>query len=193
MRGFFFATVLLLGSFCSLQAQHLSSGYRGMVELGDGVGTPRLRSTYALFAKRSVGTHIEISTTHGYQFNPYFFLGGGFSMLVRSLTDDGCTFPFFADFKANFNKKRFSPYGDFKIGYSVNAEEELGGGIYINPSLGYRFGLHSRLAATVSLGYMFQQVDYYKEGGVFCIFSCSPKVIARANLSSLTLRAGFEF
>ena len=192
MKNILFAVVLLLAVCNPLQAQYLNSGYRGMAEFGSGLGTPRIRSDYTP-SSRPLGFHVELSTTHGYQFNPYLFLGGGVSMLARSFTDDGCTFPFFADFRANFNKKRRTPYGALKIGYSVNAEKELNGGIYINPSFGYRFGIHKKMAATVSLGYLFEQVDYYKEGGLFCLFFCSPRSIARADLSAYTLKVGLEF
>ena len=192
MKNVFFAAVLLFCIFSPLQAQYLKTGYRGMVETGFGVGNAFDRDEYGSDSDL-FGVHLETSTTHGYQFNPYLFLGGGVGALLRSLTEDGGTFPFFVDFRANFNKKRFSPYGVLKIGYSTNPEKELNGGVYINTALGYRFGLHKKLAINVSLGYLHQQTDYYKSGGVFCLLFCRPESISRGALNAFTVRAGFEF
>ena len=192
MKKILFAVALLLTAFSPLQAQYLNSGYRGMLELGFGVGNRFDRAEYAPDA-RSFAGHLEVSTTHGYQFNPYLFLGGGVGVLCRDITEDGTTFPFFADFRANFNKKKNSPYGVLKIGYSMSPEDELKGGVYFNPSLGYRFGIYKKLAMNVSLGYLFQQADFYESGGIFCIFFCRPEHISRGVLNAITAKVGIEF
>ena len=94
MKHLFFAAILLLAICNPLQAQYLKTGYRGMVEAGFGAGNSFDRSIYDP-DNRPIGLHLETSTSHGYQFNPYLFLGGGVGALFRSFSEDGGTFPFF--------------------------------------------------------------------------------------------------
>ena len=61
---------------------------------------------------------IELSTTHGYQFNNYFFVGGG--VAFNYYTDaDLYAAPIYANFRANFINKKVTPFADVKAGYAV--------------------------------------------------------------------------
>ena len=61
---------------------------------------------------------IELSTTHGYQFNNYFFVGGG--VALNYYTDaDLVAAPIYANFRANFINKKVTPFADVKAGYAV--------------------------------------------------------------------------
>ena len=63
-------------------------------------------------------TKIELSTTHGYQFNNYFFVGGG--VAFNYYTDaDLYAAPIYANFRANFINKKVTPFADVKAGYAV--------------------------------------------------------------------------
>ena len=195
MKNVFFAAVLLLAVCNPLQAQYLSSGYRGMVEIGGGTNFAR----YDCLCAPPTGSHFELSTTHGYQLNPYLFFGAGVGMQIKDANGwdfaFDVLFPVFADFRANFNKKRISPFGLLRIGYAINTHEELKGGIYLNPSLGYRFGLNKKLAINVSLGYLFQQMEYsysvlISQGEAWANHDSKA---SRAGISAFTLKAGFEF
>lgn len=98
-------------------------GYRGFAEIGYTFGTGDF----------SVG-RFELSTSHGYQFNPYLFFGGGIGVnlykkesmhwSVGGLIDGKAEtsirmFPIYADFRGNFTQEGpFIPFAGIKIGYA---------------------------------------------------------------------------
>ena len=108
MRRRFFLRTTLLASLLALcctmaiaQNAYRSKGYKGNVELG-------------------VNTCIgAIYTTHGYQLNRLFFVGGGIGYV-------GETLPIYADFKTYFTKKQLKvePWLEYRLGF----EPLLGGG-----------------------------------------------------------------
>lgn len=92
-------------------------GYRGFVEAG---------GNFDLDANGA----FTISTTHGYMFNPYIFLGAGLNYHYYDAYDtyDGhdvyhCL-QFYADFKAYMTKNRFAPFVDVKLGSSTDIYDE---------------------------------------------------------------------
>lgn len=101
-------------------------------------------------------------TSHGFQFNPYIFLGGGVGVHY-------CTFdhfnlevavPIFANFRANFSSGKVSPYFDAKLGYSASEIR----GLYASPSIGVRIGLKRKFGINIQIGYSAQgysYIDYY--------------------------------
>ena len=52
------------------------------------------------------------STTHGYQFNPNVFLGGGMKFQYHSFDnfDNTYSMPFYADFMVNMTDSKISPF-----------------------------------------------------------------------------------
>lgn len=97
-------------------------GYKGFVDFG-----------YIVDLSDSNADKIEISTSHGYQFNNYFYLGGG--VAANIYTDaDLVTVPIFVDFRANFINKKITPFADLKVGYSSGDID----GAYVNSSFGFR-------------------------------------------------------
>ena len=179
-------TILLLVGFTSASyAQNskaaLTKGYRGMVEGGFSVA-PMYNCDVG-----PQGWYWEVSTTHGYQFNPYLFLGGG----IGVLEEYDVILPFFVDFKANFNKKRISPYANLKLGYTANTTKGLDGGAYANLLFGLRFGIYKKLALNLSFGYAVQRVHYF-ESNESC--SCSsPNKNAEKTTNSFISKIGIEF
>lgn len=124
---------------------------------------------------------VEISTSHGYQFNNYFYVGGGLAASIY--TDlDLVTVPFFVDFRANFINKKITPFADIKTGYSVGDIE----GLYVTTSVGVRFSLKSKKAINLKLEYNYQQYDYY-DGGYYYY---DDDVLDYAGLG---VKVGFEF
>ena len=119
------------------------------------------------------------STSHGYQFNPYIFLGGGVAYHSYSLDDffGKYSIPIFTNFRVNMNDKKISPFFDAKLGYSVGNYE----GAYVSPTFGVRFGLKQDVGLNVSIGYAIQgyeYIDYYVE---------------KSYIHSLTLSVGVDF
>lgn len=90
-----------------------------------------------------------LSTCHGYQFNPYFFLGAG----VGFGSD---TLPLFVDARADILDNDVSPFLDARIGCSFID----GVGAYVNTSVGVSFRILGRLWANASVGYYFNQWNF---------------------------------
>ncbi len=99
-RRFFLRTTLLasLLALCSTTAfaqnAYRSKGYKGNVELG----------------ANTCG--VALYTTHGYQFNRFFFVGGGIGYIGEAL-------PIYADFKTYFTKKQLKvePWLEYRLGF----------------------------------------------------------------------------
>ena len=132
---------------------------------------------------------IELSTSHGYQFNNYFFVGGG--VALNYYTDaDLVAAPIYANFRANFINKRVTPFADVKTGYAVGDIE----GAYASIGVGVRFSLKGKKALNLALIYNFQDynisTDYgYSSGGYYYHSSYDDTW----ELHGVGVRFGFEF
>ena len=118
-----------------------TEGYKGFVDFGYCLGTGDFKED-----------RIELSTAHGVQLNPNFFVGGG--VAVSYLFDsEVLACPIFVDGRANLFDNSISPFFDFRIGYSVYDVQ----GFYLNPSFGCRFALKGSGAVHVGIGYSLQK------------------------------------
>ena len=132
---------------------------------------------------------IELSTTHGYQFNNYFFVGGG--VAFNYYTDaDLYAAPIYANFRANFINKKVTPFADVKAGYAVGDIE----GAYASIGVGVRFSLKGKKALNLALMYNFQDYDAttdysYSYGGHYYHNSWNDTW----ELHGVGARFGFEF
>ena len=129
-------------------------GYRGFFDL-----------EFYLSIDAQSRNHFGFSTAHGYQLKPYLFVGAGAGMKIshkQHFKDnfgqkaDFYMFPVFADIRLDMLKNRYSPYLDFRVGYTLGNKAY---GIMFNPSLGCRIGLNDNLAINASLGYSLQSTD----------------------------------
>lgn len=161
-------------SFKKSESGYKARGYKGFVDFGytAGVGT--------------YGTgRVELTTSHGFQFNPYLFIGGGTGFQVyheASVT----TMPIFADFRANFTKGPVVPFTGLKLGYTTQLNDDGGLGFYCAPSVGVKFMLTHRMALNLTAGYTVQMVDisftddYYNYSGSI-------------NMGGVSFKLGLEF
>lgn len=146
------------------------TGYRGFVDFGGAV---------------EVGDYgdgvISLSTSHGYQFNPYFFLGAGVG-LDYHFGWETVFIPIFADARVNFMDRKITPFFDLKIGYSVAD----GQGFYMNPSVGVNFGFSPRFGLNASIGYNLQRTE---------LFFYSPWWSASEDITvgGISIKVGVEF
>ena len=124
-------------------ARKTLKGYKGFVDFG-----------YIGDVSDYNASKVELSTSHGYQFNNYFFVGGG-AALDYYTDADLFAIPIFANFKANFINKKVTPFADVKAGYSVGDVE----GVYATVGLGVRFSLKGKKAINLTLLYNYQQFD----------------------------------
>lgn len=141
-----------------------------------------------------------VTNSHGCQFNPYIFVGGGFGLAVmpeevmsikigeNSTTtrssDQQFGAPVFAHFKATFlEDTKLTPFADVKIGYcffdiegyfyilSVGCRYDIGKGFGINLGVGYTLA-----------GFEYGEVEY--KGHTYDIYE---------HTNSLSLHVGVDF
>ena len=153
-------------------------GYKGFVEAGAilNIETVTLWSDFN-------ANHLDLITSHGYQFNNFFYLGGGTGL--SGYLQKGVLVPFFGNIRVNFLNGPITPVCDIKGGYSVG---RFHGGFY-SIDLGLRVKLKTKNAIYVMLGLMYQNDDdptehWIKDG--FCI-------IDDLTNAGLSLRIGYEF
>ena len=147
------------------------SKYKGFIDIGGGFGVGE-------YGRH----HLSFQTSHGYQFNPYFYLGAGvgFDYFTRHNSyyypdysnyhpDYGYqnshigwnnrndfSVPIFANIRITLNKP-ITPFFDVKIGYSTFD----GMGVYFNPNFGISFKLNGKTALNLGAGYNMQMADIY--------------------------------
>ena len=110
----------------------------------------------------------EINTSHGYQINPYIFLGAGMGLhfmpkyetpdmdIPLDKRDSKVDIPVFANTRVNFLKSKYSPFIDVKGGtYVTNS-----GGLYVNASAGLRIALNEKQAINISVGYTVEKLEF---------------------------------
>lgn len=154
------------------------AGYRGFVDMGLVAGRLTVKG-------QSLGwTGFNLLTTHGYQFNPRYFLGGGLGFMLCGgesyeyqkssyayEVDGAALLLFYADFRVDFKPEMATPFADVRLGTMVG---DIYGG-NVNLSVGMRV---SRFNASV--GYMGLFGNLYDDAG-----GCA--------LNTFTLKVGVDF
>ena len=132
-------------------------GYHGFVDLAYTIGVGDY--TFDRF---------ELSSTQGYQFNPYFFLGGGigFHFMQKYETpgmdipldsrDFMVDVPLYAETRITFINSSISPFISGRGGYYLTH----GGGLYLNVSVGCRFAVSTNNAINVFVGYSSEKLEF---------------------------------
>lgn len=182
----------LLCLVTKVQAQELRSNcYRGNVEAGYSVG----------IGDYNFG-RFEINTTHGYQFNPNFFLGAGTGLHFMSSYETGgmdialdareskVDIPVFANIRCNLLNKKFSPFVDVKGGTFVTNN----GGLYLVAAVGCRYAINDKYALSLSAGYAKEKLEFETfddfVGSQSMDYKTSPRKLA---VEAISIKLGFEF
>ena len=169
----------------------LSKGYHGMFDFG-----------YAFGVGDYQFGRFEINTVHGYQFNPYVFLGGGLGLHIMEdyaspamdipldVRKKNVDVPLFADGRITFIESNITPYVDGRLGYYLTHS----GGIYANISVGVRFATWDRQAINLSFGYVYENLQFQ----TFDKFTSSNSMHytrhnRNLNAESLNIKIGYEF
>ena len=133
---------------------YLSKGYRGMVEMGHGVG---MIDDIYLF---------KLSTTHGYQFNPYLYLGGFVSFGTIEVYEENSYYSWYnpnfnfrlgADFRAYLPKGRIAPFAGVQLGFDYGVchqyyeYDEDYAFVYLSGQIGVRVALKNRMGVNAAL------------------------------------------
>lgn len=156
--------------------EYVRRGYKGFVDFGYTFGI----GDYSI-------NRLEITTSHGFQFNPYIFLGGG-TGLHYFHESESTAMPLFADFRVNFKKGSVVPFAGLKTGYTFMLSDDVEDlGFYCAPSVGVKVMMNHRMALNLSLGYTIQLFDYYYSDYYNYYF------YATENLSGISLKLGLEF
>lgn len=157
-------------------ARGISRGYQGYVDIGQ---------SYELGGDFS-SANTEVLTSHGFRFNPYFYLGGGLGFIFNSETEDVYV-PFYVNVRADLLNKRISPFFDFKLGYTVNND----GGAFVSPAIGVKFNFGRRVALNLALDYTYhhvENIEYYSySSGNNYLYNKS------YDFNNLGFRIGLEF
>ena len=143
--------------FCSMaNAQDVRRGYRGFIEYDASLTSWMVADSYHFNPETGIdytGIHrkafgeMALSTSHGYQFNHHFFLGLGVMGGYSGIHDDWFLGTYLhARTDQTFGK--FTPYADLRAGFVTHAE----GGLYISPSIGYRFNFGHRTNLNLGIG-----------------------------------------
>lgn len=157
MRKVFLLFALLLAVISSNAQNTAKNCYRGFVDAGYSAG---------------IGDYnfdrFEVNTSHGYQINPYLFIGAGTGLhfmasyktkdmdIPLDIRDSKVDIPVFANIRCNFLKKKVSPFVDVKGGtYVTNS-----GGLYVNASAGCRFSINEKQAINLSVGYATEKLQF---------------------------------
>lgn len=158
-------------AYYSSDSYSLNAGYRGMFDLG-----------YSVSVDAAELNRLEFSTSHGYQFNPYLYLGigGGASFYYDKAVPSTVSFPVFINPRVDFSTGKVSPFIDLKGGYTFGEYVE---GLYISPSIGARFVAGSGLAVNFTMAYTLQQVEIYEN------YYTSTHI----NIGAITFKIGFDF
>ncbi len=145
-------------------------GYKGFVETG-----------YIFDLSDYDANRFTLSTTHGYQFNNYLFVGGGLGL--NCYTDaDLYSVPIFASFRANFTKNKITPFADIKSGYAAGDVE----GAFVTFGVGVRFALAKKMALNLKLEYAYQEYDYEYYYGSHYYYD-------NESINGIGIKFGFEF
>ena len=140
--------VLVTFMFTFASAQELEGGrYKGFVDAFFGLNKIEAQSG---LKENSIG----LTTSHGYQINPYLYTGAGIGMHYYSKGDGIVGLPLFANFRANLGTGAVTPFVDVKVGYSPMKKVR---GLYFSPSIGLRMGVEGNGAANLTIGYTMQK------------------------------------
>lgn len=188
------ALLLLCVLFAGIaaKAQDNYSGYRGFADLGYTIGVGDYE-----FGR------FEISTAHGYQVCPYFFVGAGvgFHFMSKYETkgmtyaldtrDSKVSIPLFVDLHSQFMKTKFAPFVDVKLGHFVTN----GDGFYANASAGVRMRTIGHQAVTLSIGYTFEKLkfetfDKFTHPGLNMDYTRSSRLL---DTEGISIKVGYEF
>lgn len=192
MKKLILAVIVCLSTTLAFaQDNTFGGGYRGFADLGYTIGVGDYE-----FGR------FEIGTTHGYQVNPYFFVGGGVGFhFMGSYETPGMEYaldkrkskvsiPLFADFRGTFSKKKFAPFVDLKLGYFVTNND----GFYGNISAGCRMALKGKQGISLSVGYTYEKLEFETfdrfTGSSSMNYTRSPR---KLDCEGVSLKLAYEF
>lgn len=201
MRTYCFRKILsvVLIALCSTSISALQplKGYRGFVDSDNFLG---INPGFLTGDGGPSTIYTGFTTSHGYQFNPWLYVGGGAGFVYNlswkthgyHYDDAQYIIPVFAEARFDAKWRRFTPYFSIQLGANVNDH----GGIYCTPVIGYRFNWGRKSAVNLGFGATIfgRRMSYYEhvphpDGGI----TEGPLVHYQGTFAKFTVRLGFEF
>ena len=191
MKKYLLILTVLLASQV-LYAQNKAGGsYRGFVDGGYTIG---------------IGDYdfgrFEINTSHGYQINPFFYVGGGLGLhfmpeyktkgmdIPLDQREGKVDIPLFANLRANVSKGKIVPFIDGKAGTYVTNN----GGLYLNLSAGCRIAINEKQAVNILVGYTTEKLEFESFSRFVSSKNMNYTTSARKlNTEGIAIKIGYEF
>lgn len=144
-----------------------------------------------------------ISTSHGYQFNPWLFAGAGIDFSIKDagffdnhyydILSSSNFVALFVQGRTDLQFGKFTPFADIRLGWNASSS----GTVYFSPSVGYRFNWGRKVGINLGVGYTLYGFRYDEYKMVDTIYGYQTLVPTgrrvNKNLSSFTLRLGIDF
>lgn len=122
------------------------TGFISISEIGGGLGLGDVSVDYS----RNV---VTINTIAGYQVNKHFIAAIGTGV---NFYNGGYLVPLFLDFRYAFNEGKISPFIVADGGVLFNPDGLSSSGLFLNPAIGFKRKLNSRVSFHISAGGMVQ-------------------------------------
>ncbi len=184
-------SLMMVAVAINSKAQSVKTGYKGFVDAGYSIGI----GDYKL-------NRFEVNTSHGYQFNPYIFLGAGLGLhfmpsyatedmeIPLDTRDSKVDIPVFANIRFNLSKTKISPFLDAKGGTYVTNN----GNIYVNVSAGCRFAINERQGINIAIGYALGKLEFEKFDRFTSRYNMNyTRSKSMGNTEAITLKVGLDF
>lgn len=169
----------------------ISTGYHGLADFGYTIG----------FGDYKMGG-FEFSTTHGYQFNPYIFIGAGLGVHFMSeystpymnipldYRGSQVDIPIYVNLRLTILNGPISPFIDGKCGHYLTHH----GGVYLNASVGCRFATWRKQSVNIYIGYSNENLEFETFDKFYSSHNMDYRRMKR-NLSTdgLSIKLGYEY
>lgn len=137
----FIATLLMI--VLAASARQPERGYRGFLDWDNSF----YRVDTWMPGNKTTAFYTGISTSHGYQISPLFYVGAGISFEHCGKFDNSYLTPFVHG-RSDFRFGRVTPFGEVRLGYNLTN----GGGVFFSPNVGYRFNWGRKMGVNLGLG-----------------------------------------
>ncbi|MDE5796601.1 MAG: outer membrane beta-barrel protein [Muribaculaceae bacterium] len=158
MKRFLILMLAAAAAAFGAKARQPETGYRGFIEWSNDYRTQKP----FLGPDSHINTlYTGFSTSHGYQFNPWLFVGAGIEYEYCSKLKEHVFIPFVHG-RVDMLFGKFTPFGEVRVGY--NLVDNMGDkGFYFSPNIGYRFNWGRKVGINIGAGVsvLLNKVDSY--------------------------------
>ncbi len=194
-------------TWATASAGDVKKGYRGFVDVEMSWTNWRIADSYirdsngkiTVESTRNKSFYLVdwITMSHGYQFNPRFYLGIGFTLFGIEDLNDTMYSSAFLHARTDQTFGKFTPFADIRVGATTLNSSGNSWSFYCSPTIGYRFNFGHRVNLNLSIGMTLTTTDHDDEVNV-CVqhstMEITNVVLGKCALKSyLTARVGIDF